>query len=252
MARKNLQKYVQYLSEDLRAASEPMQAPAHGLFDNDPEETDYYPYKLSSLLDLSAEMFPPSNMLTNAQMARLFKDFQRLLHARNISWYLPPKVSLKNRYEAIRFALSNSTINYHYEFGGSLDLCLPQNGHQCPYFDTDHECRCSQLKQEFWDSYYDFESEQGFFEETFSDFYEDFDEEEEQEEEADYGWRSDGLNEVEDDSENTIEDGSEPLSLEEWFLRYFLDTYSDNLGNDADDDDPRINWWRNDDDELPF
>ena len=245
MATKNLNKYVRYLSEDLRAAAtETITSKAPFPFD-DPDDSDYVPCKLATLLDLSPTLFPPSDMLTKAQMAQLFRDFQRLLESRNISWYLPPHVTLKNRYEAIRYALEHSTIAYHFEFGGSLDLCLGQENNQCPYFDSESGCRCAQLKQEFWDSYYDFETEPDFFE-PFSDELLDEDEEDEDESNASE-WDDPETNE-----EIDLDDPALHGTIEDWFLRYFLDFYFDSLGNDNEDDDPRINWQSGDDDELPF
>ncbi|GAB4256582.1 MAG: hypothetical protein CMJ42_14915 [Phyllobacteriaceae bacterium] len=240
-----MEKYLRYLKSDIEeainlAGSQFIKTEAVS-FDPDEILDQQIPMRISTITGFEAEVFPPAKMLSRVQLSSLFSHIRRLFEAHSIHWHIPPNVSLRNRYEAARIAFESATILYDPQFGGELDLCELFTEDACPYHGEDGKCTCNQYKSEVNDSFFDYDDEQ------VSDISSylpgaDYDE-------PDEPW----INPFEDSSSSRKSNATESEeSPEEMFLRYFFDIHLDNLGDELDEEDPRINWSDEDDDEIPF
>ena len=240
-----MEKYLRYLKSDIEeaiavAGTQFIESEAVSF---DPTEAldQQIPMHLSTITGFEAEVFPPAHMLSRVQISSLFSHIRRLFEAHSIHWHIPPNISLRNRYEAARKAFADATILYDPQFGGELDLCELFTESACPYHDDEGKCTCSQYKSDFIDSFYDYDDEQV---NDISSYLPgaDFDE-------PDEPWINPSDNNPFINKSNASEADESP---EEMFLRYFFDIHLDNLGDEMDEDDPRINWNDEDDDECPF
>lgn len=242
---RTMEKYLRYLKSDIEeaiaeAGTRFIETEAVS-FDSNDVLDQQIPMRISTITGFEAEVFPPASRLSRVQLSSLFSHIRRLFEANSIHWHIPPNVSLRNRYEAARKAFEHATILYDPQFGGELDLCELFTEAQCPYHDDAGKCTCQQYKEELNDSFFDYEDEllndnSSFFTGT------DYDD-------PDEPW----INPSDDSPSNRQSNASEnEESPEEMFLRYFFDIHLDNLGDELDEEDPRINWSDDDDDEIPF
>ncbi len=240
-----MEKYLRYLKSDIEeaisAAGAQFIESESVSFDSEDESDQQIPLRVSNITGFEAEVFPPAHMLSRIQLSSLFSHIRRLFEAHNIHWHIPPNISLHNRYEAARKAFESAIILYDAQFGGELDLCELFTESACPYHDDLGNCPCSQYKSEFNESFYDFEDEQV---NDISSYLPgaDYDE-------PDEPW----INPADEAQSFRKSNASETdESPEEMFLRYFFDIHLDNMGDEMDEEDPRINWSDDEDDEIPF
>lgn len=239
-----MEKYLRYLKSDIEdaitdAGARFIETEAVSFDPNDVLDQQI-PMSISSITGFEATVFPPASMLSRIQITSLFSHIRRLFEAHNIHWHIPPNISLRNRYEAARKAFEAAIILYDPQFGGELDLCEVFFEQNCPYHDDQGKCSCDQYKAELEDSFFDYEDDQV---SDISSYLPDGDFVDP--EEPWINLNEDGINR----RSNAKESEESP---EELFLRYFFDVHLDNLGDELDDEDPRINWSDDDEDEIPF
>lgn len=241
----NMEKYLRYLKSDIEEAI--AQAGFSFVetevvsFDNGDTEDQQIPMRISTITGFEAEVFPPAHRLNRIQLSSLFSSIRRLLEAHRIHWHIPPGISLRNKYEAARKAFAKAVILYDRHFGGELDLCELLSDSECPYQDNQSYCSCQKYKSDFLDSFHDFEDEPSNDINSYlsTEEYNDPDE----------PWINPSDDSASMDKGNASETEESP---EELFLRYFFDTQLDNMGDEWNEDDPRINWSDEDDNEIPF
>lgn len=242
-----MEKYLQYLISDIQAeisaASEKF--PSEVPFDPDFEEMEdlSVPVKLSDIIALEGVQLPPASLLKRHQLSALLNYLRQLLDAYHIFWHLPPNIPQKNRYEAFRKALCEVSVSYHPVFGGDLDFCELLELSGCPYHSDGSKCTCDQYRAEFEESFDRFDDEM-------LDDYRPFNNPQDNPDEP---WITPQRDEgEEDDCDEPTLDGIESIP-DDFLSRYFLDVRFDNLGDESAEDDPRINWHEDDDDDqMPF
>jgi hypothetical protein len=144
--------YVTQLIEDLEAAKQPEEPYVPGeeqeiedLF----EEVDQYVSgekhtKICDLIGFMPEQFPPSNMLNNSQMNRVFYALDQLLDTYNIDTNLPNKLPIKLKYDLVRNELTEEVFASKFGFI-HLEYC-DYNEETCPF--GKKYCDCKNFMQD--------------------------------------------------------------------------------------------------------
>lgn len=143
-----MEKYVQYLLTDIRAA-----AAYHPALPTDPdedfdflppeEEEKYAPRRpLFERLDLRPEWFPPGDRLTDEQMERLLMALEDCLENYGFFAIFPERAPVRRRYELLTQKLTDDVPILQHNVW-QIEFC-EFDPVSCP-FDADH-CRCREFE----------------------------------------------------------------------------------------------------------
>ncbi|MEK7254093.1 MAG: hypothetical protein AAB316_05060 [Bacteroidota bacterium] len=116
--------------------------------EDDEEEYDSSKYsRISDLIGILPEAFPPEKMLNDAQFARLFPALEKLLHAWKFRWEMPLYLPERKQYSALVKAIGGDAVQHSYEWGGIIPICQYDAGCACPFAPEDSYCFCKFLDE---------------------------------------------------------------------------------------------------------
>lgn len=144
-----MEKYLLYLHSDIEASIEAApEFQSYGLPTDPDEEEDYgmtnY-VRLSDLLGIPGEAFPPADLLSEEQISDLVAVIEELWSSWNLVWEIPLDLPERNHYTALIREIKDAHIAYHPERGGEVVICDFQAGKSCPFQPDGSYCYCRKL-----------------------------------------------------------------------------------------------------------
>jgi hypothetical protein len=149
-----MQRYINQVLADLESATS--NAPEMSAYrfvprfmDDDDEKEPILQTKYTRLCDLfgiGADIFPPVDRLTRAQVTALLTAFEKLWKAWNISWSTPMTLTARRVYSIMVERMSISMVNYSYDSGLKIDFCDERSIGKCPFADIG-ECNCKMVDE---------------------------------------------------------------------------------------------------------
>jgi hypothetical protein len=148
-------KYLQQLLADVEYSIQTAsQLPEQDWFSEyetgDENDTGLAATKLSHLpviYAIPAEAFPPENLLSDAQVAQLVASIHLLWSSWRIWSSLPPQLSDRQEYSALRHAMQNETVAWSAVKGGHVTICQHEAGGYCPFGASGVFCHCKALEE---------------------------------------------------------------------------------------------------------
>lgn len=160
-----MKKYIRYLLGDIDALIEQAPAiPVENWLSPDPvdayQELPLRYVKISQLIGLSTEVFPPEHLLSEGQVIELVEAITDLWTAWLLHWSWPPNLPVRLQYTAFVNEFDGKPIAYHPEEGGDVHICQFSAGKPCPFGETKSTaCYCQNADQgmehefELWEEY---------------------------------------------------------------------------------------------------
>ncbi len=148
-----MQKYLQYLLSDIEALIEQAPVPAASGWNDgfsDEDESLDIPLrlvKISDLIGLPPEAFPPENRLTNLQVIELVEAIDDLWSAWLLHWEMPFNLPARQQYTAFLREMQGEPIYYHPEEGGDVHICQYTEGKPCPFLPDGSTCQCREMDE---------------------------------------------------------------------------------------------------------
>ena len=99
--------------------------------------------RMCDLFGLMADVFPPVDRLTKAQVRVLLTAIENLWRAWQISWGCPSQLTARRRYTFMVELMASETIPYRYDVGAKIDFCAGYEEGKCPFGDKDL-CWCEE------------------------------------------------------------------------------------------------------------
>ena len=159
-----MKKYIQYLLADIEDLIEQAPTPLHrNELHDDPEDTyldiPLRYVKISDLIGLKTEVFPPEHFLCDLHVIQLMEAINDLWSAWQLEWYVPPNVPLRSEYTTLVKQIEGNPISYHPEEGGEVVLCNILSSQPCTFESLNGQCFCKKLEEErrqevlLWEEY---------------------------------------------------------------------------------------------------
>lgn len=159
-----MKKYIQYLLSDIEVLTE--QAPPllrRNTLHDDPEE-EYLDIplryvKISELIGLKAEVFPPEHFLCDLYVIQLVEALNDLWNAWGLDWKMPPQTPFRTEYMTMVKSFDGLPIGYHPEDGGQVIFCHPNSNKPCHFKGINGTCFCEEQQKDqtheysLWEDY---------------------------------------------------------------------------------------------------
>lgn len=120
----------------------------HRFRDEEDEEIDSSKFvHIADLTGIPAIAFPPEHLLTDGQLSYLLIDLQRLLLAWKFTWEMPLYLPERRQYVALLKEMNGDPVQYHYEWGGKVQICRFKEKGDCPFGADQPPCFCKYVEE---------------------------------------------------------------------------------------------------------